>query len=54
MLSVYVTYIYPWESNNERVARSNNNIKSALTTKNGVGVCGGGMGVSFDSEPDFH
>lgn len=40
MLSVYVTYIYPWESNNERVAGSNDGIKDSLATKNYVGVEG--------------
>jgi len=54
MLSVYVTYIYPWESNNERVAYSNYNMKNTLATKNDVGVGGGGGRCNFDSAPDFH
>lgn len=42
MLSVYVTYIYPWESNNERVAGSNDGIKDSLATKKLCRCVGGG------------
>jgi hypothetical protein len=43
MLSVHVTYIYPWESNNEGVTGSNDGIKDSLATKK-LCRCGGGGG----------